>query len=298
MKAIFCSALGLVLCGRSEAQPPPTVAKAAATPRALFKQYCAKCHGTNGTGSRMRDLQPAIPDFTAASFQSGHSDVQLLVSIRDGKGTDMPAFGRRFDSVEEHGLVKHVRSFARATGDARNRPAQDSTVVLVGGPRDGPRSEETRSSGNSLEKPIEWLGKFHVAAVHFPIALLLAAGMAELLRMLTGKPAFEAASSYCLWFGTAMAFVACTLGWFRGGIRLADDSRITAMHRWLGTGTAACAVFLLGLWELNRFTRGRPAQVAFRVGLLVIAALVLVTGFLGGAIVYGLDHYSWPEGTQ
>jgi mono/diheme cytochrome c family protein len=183
LKVFTCSALGLVVCGQSKAQPSPAATKGAAAPRALFKQYCAKCHGTDGTGSRMRDLQPAIPDFTAAAFQSGHSDVQLLVSIRDRKGTDMPAFGGRFDSVAEHGLVKHVRSFAPASGDARDRRDQDDTVVLTGKPPDEPRPPEgMRLSGNSLEKPIEWLGRFHVAAVHFPIALLLAAGVAEMLR--------------------------------------------------------------------------------------------------------------------
>jgi uncharacterized membrane protein len=108
----------------------------------------------------------------------------------------------------------------------------------------------------------------------------------------------EAAAGYCLWLGTVMALVACTLGWFRGGFRLTDDSRITTMHRWLGTATAMAAVFLVGLWEFGRLTRQRPARFGFQLGLLVITALVLVTGFLGGAIVYGLDHYSWPDGTQ
>jgi hypothetical protein len=32
-----------------------------------------------------------------------------------------------------------------------------------------------------------------------------------------------------------------------------------------------------------------------RVTLLVVAGLVLVTGFFGGALVFGLEHYTWPQ---
>jgi hypothetical protein len=30
--------------------------------------------------------------------------------------------------------------------------------------------------------------------------------------------------------------------------------------------------------------------------LLAMAALALVTGFFGGAAVFGLGHYAWPQG--
>jgi hypothetical protein len=33
----------------------------------------------------------------------------------------------------------------------------------------------------------------------------------------------------------------------------------------------------------------------FRITLLVVAGLVLATGFFGGVMVYGFDHYTWPE---
>jgi hypothetical protein len=33
----------------------------------------------------------------------------------------------------------------------------------------------------------------------------------------------------------------------------------------------------------------------FRITLLFVVVLVLVTGFFGGAIVFGLDHYGWPQ---
>jgi hypothetical protein len=35
--------------------------------------------------------------------------------------------------------------------------------------------------------------------------------------------------------------------------------------------------------------------MCFRVALLVVAGLVSITGFFGGAVVFGLDHYTWPR---
>jgi hypothetical protein len=33
----------------------------------------------------------------------------------------------------------------------------------------------------------------------------------------------------------------------------------------------------------------------FRATLMAVAVLVLVTGFFGGGVVFGLDHHSWPR---
>jgi hypothetical protein len=79
------------------------------------------------------------------------------------------------------------------------------------------------------------------------------------------------------------------------GIRLVDASWIMTTHRWLGTSTVVCAGLVLLLCELSH-RRDRPwPRLCFRVALLFVAALVSVTGFFGGAVVFGLDHYAWPR---
>jgi hypothetical protein len=65
-------------------------------------------------------------------------------------------------------------------------------------------------------------------------------------------------------------------------------------HRWVGTSTVACAGLVLVLGEVSRRPDRRRTRMAFRVSLFVVAALVLVTCFFGGAVVFGLDHYAWP----
>ena len=35
--------------------------------------------------------------------------------------------------------------------------------------------------------------------------------------------------------------------------------------------------------------------MSFRVALLLLAALVSITGFFGGAVVFGINHHAWPQ---
>jgi hypothetical protein len=65
-------------------------------------------------------------------------------------------------------------------------------------------------------------------------------------------------------------------------------------HRWLGTATVAGAALLLVLTEASQRPDRRRIRMGFRVALVVVAALVLVTGFFGGEVVYGFEHYAWP----
>jgi uncharacterized membrane protein len=141
---------------------------------------------------------------------------------------------------------------------------------------------------------IRWLGKFHPAAANFPVALLVAAAVAEVLLAVTGRPAFDAANRFCLWFGALAAVVTGTLGWFTGGFRTADSSWILMTHRWLGTATDVLAVVTLLLGEVSRRPGRQRARRWFGVLLVVVALMVLAVGFFGGALVYGIRHYDWP----
>lgn len=144
-----------------------------------------------------------------------------------------------------------------------------------------------------VAKLIDWLGKFHPATVHFPIGMLVGAGIAELLLMITKRHFFAIAGRYCLWVGALGAVVAAVLGWFFGGFHTVDEMWVMTTHRWLGTATALFSILILGIGE--RVAR-RPSvsRVGFRVVLFVGVALVSLTGFFGGSLIYGLNHFAWP----
>jgi mono/diheme cytochrome c family protein/uncharacterized membrane protein len=273
---------------QQEASRPPTpTAAGGSTVRALFQQRCAKCHGSDGTGSSARSRLPEIPDFTQATWWSRRSDPQLLASILDGKD-EMPSWRDKISEEQARGLVAYVRAFTPTT----ERSGQ--------GQQEGPASAEPAESGrpsNFLGKLIRWLGEFHPPTVHYPIALLTVAAAAELLRMVTGrgKRALNAVSRYGVGFGALTAVVAGILGWFLGGFLLTDASWVKTTHRWLGTSTVACAGLVLVLSERSRHPDRQRTRIWFRVALFIVAVLVSVTGFFGGALVFGLKHYSWPR---
>jgi hypothetical protein len=64
-------------------------------------------------------------------------------------------------------------------------------------------------------------------------------------------------------------------------------------HRWLGTGTSIWVLICAGLLLVNKCEEGSKARHQFRGALLLGAALVSISGFLGSALIYGLDHYAW-----
>jgi mono/diheme cytochrome c family protein len=169
------------------APPQPSAPATAGTPAVgeLFRKHCVRCHGADGTGTRARDRLPEIPDFTAVAWQVRRSDTHLLKSILDGKGDEMPTWRGKMSKAQARGLVTFVRSFAPTA----QRPAQEEQARP---PPDEPAEKNGKTS--FFEKLLRWLGNFHPASVHFPIALLTAAAVAELLRRVTGKVPFAAAS--------------------------------------------------------------------------------------------------------
>ncbi|MGO9600431.1 MAG: c-type cytochrome [Isosphaeraceae bacterium] len=253
--------------------------------RALFQKRCVKCHGADGTGNEARDRMAEIPDFTDASWHARRSDPQLLASILNGKGDDMPPVRGKISEEQARGLVAYLRTFA-PTMDKSTQEEQEEAATVGSAGIKPPRG--------FFKKLIRWFGKFHPPSVHFPIALLTAAVVAEFLRIRTGKPAFDVILRYCLWFGTITALVSGVLGWFLGGFRLTDPSWVMLTHRWLGTSTVVCAVLVLMLCEVRCRLEHRQTGLWFRVPLIVLAVLVSATGFFGGAMVFGLNHYNWP----
>lgn len=139
-----------------------------------------------------------------------------------------------------------------------------------------------------------WIGKLHPPATHLPIGLLIGAAVAELGLIVTGKPAFRHAAGFCLAFAAFGAVIAATLGWFNGGFVLWDADWVQATHRWLGTSTAGLSLVTLAFFARAAHI-GAPSRAVFsyRVLLFFTASLICITGFFGGALVYGINHYAW-----
>jgi mono/diheme cytochrome c family protein len=84
--------------------------------RALFQRVCVACHGRAGRGDAMGAGPARPPDFAAPDWHPTRSDVQLMISIKEGKGSAMPAFGAKLGDAQVRDLVAYVRSFSPIKG--------------------------------------------------------------------------------------------------------------------------------------------------------------------------------------
>lgn len=91
-------------CKRSEA--------ATSQSREVFVNTCARCHGADGTGGPpLLEAGPKPQNFHDHAFQMARTDEQLKQTIKNGKGTGMPAFGALLTDEQVALLVVQVRSF-------------------------------------------------------------------------------------------------------------------------------------------------------------------------------------------
>lgn len=138
------------------------------------------------------------------------------------------------------------------------------------------------------------LGRVHPLLVHFPIALLLAGALAEILGALRGRTGSSPAARFCVGLGALGAAAAALTGWQRAEhfAALPGTEDNVDLHRWFAVATTGLALLLalIGLWSRERSSNVRsPGLGLFRWGLLLAAVVVAVTAHFGGTLVYGAD---------
>jgi uncharacterized membrane protein len=133
-------------------------------------------------------------------------------------------------------------------------------------------------------------GRLHVMLVHFPVALLLAA--AALTFWPSRREGQQVAAGWCLGLGLLGALAAASSGWVLAMLESpggAADQTLT-WHR--AAGLLATGAALLA-WLATR-VRALDRPLLRRGSLLLAAALVGLTGHLGGSMVYGKDWLTAP----
>lgn len=212
----------------------------------------------------------------AVEVTTGDTSPESGNSVPDHAMPDMPG-------EQEHGHAGTTAHDAMPEEMAHDHSAHGPNEVLL-------------ESG--LGRLLVWLGKFHPAAVHFPIAMLLGAALAELLSLRFKSEFFHNAARYSLWLGALGALGAASLGWLYGGFRVADEESLLTFHRWNGTGIAALALLTLWLSEGSiraQTLRTRTSRLSlYRTVLFATAVLVAINGYIGGRMVYGPEQHQWP----
>lgn len=139
--------------------------------------------------------------------------------------------------------------------------------------------------------------------MHFPIALIAVAALAELGSrpfrtgaIRRGAPRALGFALSCLALGAASALVAAVAGWTLAQFEPPGQSDVERLflHRWLGVGGAALSLAALGLGLLARSARAEALASLYRGCLLLAVAAIGGAGHLGGMLVFGPDWYADP----
>ncbi len=130
---------------------------------------------------------------------------------------------------------------------------------------------------------------FHALVIHFPIALLLAAFLSELIALFIKKPFFKHASFYLLLLGTLGAIAAYVSGNLAGdGMTDGFLQEPMELHEDAALITLLLAI-ILALFKAALYYFNYQKTWVKWASLLLFTALagsVARTGFLGGELVF------------
>lgn len=142
---------------------------------------------------------------------------------------------------------------------------------------------------------IEFLGHFHPAIVHFPVALLLTALAAEGLFVARKERYYADAALFCATAAAWTAFPAFLVGFAAAAGRSFDPAaqHAFAIHRIAGIVAPMLAFLAAGMGHSTRRS-GQVWELYLYRGFLAAAAVaVVVAGYYGGVIVHGASFLSW-----
>ncbi len=251
----------------------------------MFAAKCTACHGPNlakpkGRFGYVTDLARVVANREIV-VPSAPEESQLWELVRRG---EMPP-----DDSPAGPLSAEQKETIRAW-IAAGAPAEESKTAGSVAPPDDQATlhEPGQLAASYFHLLLSRLGRFHILVIHFPIALLLGAALAEMWLAIQQRRAPSPVVRFCVLLGAASAAVAAALGWLHAGSGFgAGAPEIMTLHRWLGTTTAVLALGAAALseWEEHRGVR----SWWFRAWLLVTALLVIATGHFGGTLVHGQD---------
>src|SRR5712691_4342442 len=133
------------------------------------------------------------------------------------------------------------------------------------------------------------MGRLHPLLVHFPIALILIAAVAELAAMATRLPEWRAVAVANVRAGAVFAAGSAAAGWLLASSRIVEASPSLEWHRWLGTYAAIVAMG--AALTTGRIVDNPSSRVTwvYRVAVFCAAGLVGVAGHFGAVLVWGAD---------
>ncbi|MBL4700956.1 MAG: hypothetical protein JKX85_06845 [Phycisphaeraceae bacterium] len=293
---VFCGLFLLSASGEAGAQPAgkvdPSLArvqqvKLLSQVTEIFLNRCSECHSEDDAkpkgdfGFVMNLSKLAKSDLIV----SGNPEISELYERVDFG--DMPPEESDFAPMpdrEKKAIYNWIKAGAFAIVSDQGSSVPQVSVM------NSSESDEV-TPAYKPRKPLYYLlGKLHPFVIHFPIALIFAAGVAELLSLPQRRTGMTSAVTFCLLLGSAGAVLAAMTGWIFAmdqGYAMAFNTETHSLHRWLGVACALLSPMLLWVDLLS----GKDRRFV-RFCLITVIVIVLAAGHFGGMLIYGEDLFS------
>lgn len=128
--------------------------------------------------------------------------------------------------------------------------------------------------------------ELHMAAAHFPIALLLSSTFFDVAGVALRRPQFRETAFWIQWLGVVACVVTIALGLLGNPFGWSAGEMTERVVRHLSIGVTSLVIFAgLAFWRARqRNIFGGWAQLAFCLASLAGVVAVSVTGYLGAHI--------------
>ena len=255
--------------------------------RPILASKCLKCHGDKRANN---DFRVDEEDTLLTYIEAGESAVESMLwsdyLTTDDEDLHMPPPEQPQLTGSELAAIKLWIEEGAVWQD----------------PVDANSDEATPAESDPKKKSLigalwSFQGLFHPAAIHFPLGLL-SASMLFLLASLKLGDSFRSAAFHSLWLGALGAVGACVMGWSYaqhegyGSPSFDVINNPIDLHRWLGIFVAVVALITVPLARSAYSDPESPVkQKRWLIGSILIGLAVGATGYLGGELSYGNNHY-------
>lgn len=277
LRALACCVLAAVCTAQARGDDLP------AQTLDIFQQRCAGCHGTavekpKGKFGFIDDLRRLTKDRNyIVPGDAEASGLWQMIADPDPDFAMPPQETKhgQLTRIEKQTIMQWINEGAKPP-EVKYPEVKHPEGKLPGEKLPGAGARPVFSVGRA----VAFVGRFHPVVVHFPIALVIAALAAEMLRR-------REAARVCLTLGAAGAIAAAAMGWALWLHTSAVGERETYMmlHQWVGT---AMAVWTGVTWALHRGPRK-----LYLAALVIAAAGVGLVGHWGGLLAWGVNYYRW-----
>lgn len=282
--AVSFAVLAGFLPGVANAQPDLPVRDIGGEARRVFAAKCAGCHGPDvakpkGRFGYVLDLRrvAANPEMVIP-LRPDESELWELVKHDEMPPSDSPRGALTIEQKEV------IRAWIAAGAPDASPAALESTPSL--------QSEPAPLQMALADRVLRFLGKFHLLLLHFPIALVLAAGFGEVYSVWRRNPIPSETVRFCMWLGALVAIPTAGLGWLHAAAGNGlGSSELLTVHRWLGT-TAAVWLLITAIC-VERDARSDVRSGRVRLLLAVGVVITAVTAHFGGLLARGEDFFGF-----